>query len=519
MTTIRIPVFERGEECQDAPREEASWMVTDRQVRRLHKLMNTENTKAAAAMKAGMDEKTARKYARSDKLPSEIKRAHTWRTRRDPFEDVWEELRRRLKINPGLEAKTLFEDLQRRYPGKFSDGQLRTLQRKVRRWRALEGPPKEVFFDQEYQPGILCQSDFTSMKALGITIGGQIFEHLLYHFVLPYSNWETGSVCYSESFEALSGGLQNALWELGGVPIVHQSDSLSAAVQKLDHPEEFTQRYSALLRHYGLKGRRIQPRSPNEIGDVEQRHNRFKRAVDQALMLRGSRDFESRRAYGEFLTQMFRQLNAGRRERFQQELKVLRRLPLKRFPAWKREDVTVSSGSTIRAGRNVYSVNSRLIGERVRVRLYAEHIEVWYAQRCVEKMPRLRGEGKHRIQYRHIIDWLVRKPGAFENYRYREDLFPSSRFRMFYDSLKSRHTVQKAAKEYLEVLHLAAKEGESLVDTALECLQKLGLPFSASEVKMVISNWKAFPPPKAQVHIEEVDLKSYDALLDEKEVV
>jgi len=481
--------------------------------------MNTEKTKTAAAMKAGMDEKTARKYTRSDKLPSEIKKEHTWRTRTDPFEEVWEELRRKLEINSGLEAKTLFEDLQRRYPGMFSDGQLRTLQRKARRWRALEGPAKEVFFDQEYHPGILCQSDFTRMKELGITIGGELFDHMIYHFVLPYSNWEAGTICYSESFEALSDGLQNALWELGGVPEAHQSDSLSAAVHKLDHPEEFTQRYSALLRHYRLKGRKTQPRSPHENGDVEQRHNRFKRAVDQALMLRGRRDFTSRKAYGDFLKRMFGQLNSGRKARLEEELKVLRRLPLRRFPAWRREDVRVSSGSTIRAGRNIYSVNSRLIGERVGVRLYAEHIEVWYAQRCVEKIPRLRGEGKHRIEYRHIIDWLVRKPGAFENYRYREDLFPSSRFRMLYDGLKSRHTVRKAAKEYLEVLHLAAKEGESLVDRALESLLRLGGPISASEVKMIVSNWKASPPPKARVYIEKVNLKNYDGLLSEKEVV
>ena len=494
-------------------------MVTDRQVRRLRKLMHTEKTKAAAADKAGMDEMTARKYMGLDRLPSEIKKEHTWRTRGDPFEEVWEDLRKLLQINPGLEAKTLFDELQRRYRGRFADGQLRTLQRHVKRWRALEGPPKEVFFDQEHHPGKLCQSDFTSMKDLGITIAKQLFEHLLYHFVLPYSDWETGAPCFSESLEALSLGLQNALWELGGVPQAHQSDRLSAAVHKLDHPEEFTQRYAALLRHYGLKGRKTQPNSPHENGDIEQRHYRFKKAVDQALMLRGSRDFETRKDYEAFLREIFMQLNAGRKARFQQEVKTFRRLPRQRFPACRREDVRVSGGSTIRAGRNIYSVNSRLIGERVQVRLYAEHIEVWYAQRCVEKIPRLRGEGKHRIQYRHIIEWLVRKPGAFENYRYREDLYPSSRFRMFYDGLKSRHTVHKAAKEYLGVLYLAATEGESLVDRALESLLRLGGPISASELKMIVSHWKASPPPKAQVHIEKVDLKSYDGLLDEKEVV
>jgi len=494
-------------------------MVTDRQVRRLRKLMQTEKTKAAAADKAGMDEKTARKYLRAGKLPSEIVKEHTWRTREDPFAGVWEEVKRKLRINSGLEAKTLFEDLQRRYPGRFADGQIRTFQRHVKRWRALEGPPKQVFFEQEHCPGKLCQSDFTSMNGLGITISKQPFEHLLYHFVLTYSNWETVTICFSECFEALSAGLQNALWEAGGVPEAHQRDQLSAAVQKLDHPEEFTQRYGALLRHYGLKGRKSQPKSPHENGDVEQRHFRLKKAVDQALMLRGSRDFDSREDYQAFLRKVFRQLNAGRRARFQQEVKTFRRLPRRRLANWKPEDVRVSPGSTIRAGRNTYSVDSRLIGERVRVRLYAEHIEVWYAQRCVEKIPRLRGKGKHHIQYRHIIEWLVRKPGAFENYRYREDLFPSSRFRMLYDRLKSRHTARKAAKEYLDVLHLAAGEGEALVERALECLLELGGPITAAEVKMIVSNWKATPPARVQVHIEKVDLRSYDGLLAEKEAI
>ena len=129
------------------------------------------------------------------------------------------------------------------------------------------------------------------------------------------------------------------------------------------------------------------------------------------------------------------------------------------------------------------------------------------------------GEGKHHIQYRHIIEWLVRKPGAFENYRYREDLFPSIHFRMAYDRLKAQHSVQKAAKEYLKVLQLAATEGESLVEQALESLLELGGPISASEVQLIVENWKAAPPPAAQLRIETVDLKRYDGLLLEKEVM
>ena len=200
-----------------------------------------------AAAKADMDEKTARKYRSLGKLPHEVRVEHFWRTREDPFDDVWAGVEEKLRINPGLEAKTLFEDLQRRYPGRFGDGQLRTLQRRVKIWRALQGPPREVFFPQVHKPGELCQSDFTSMNSLGVTIQRQPFEHLLYHFVLTYSNWEAGTICFSESFESLSEGLQNALWELGGVPERHRTDRLSAAVQKPDQPEEFTQRYRALL--------------------------------------------------------------------------------------------------------------------------------------------------------------------------------------------------------------------------------------------------------------------------------
>lgn len=494
-------------------------MVTDRQVRRLVKLVQKGKTKAAAADKAGMDEKTARKYLRLGKLPSELEVEHTWRTREDSFVEVWEEVKGKLEVNPGLEAKTLFEYLQRSYQGKFFDGQLRTLQRKLKVWRALEGPPKEVFFAQVHRPGELSQSDFTSMNELGITIGGAPFEHLVYHFVLTYSNWETGNPCFSESFESLSFGLQRSLWKLGGVTEAHRTDRFTACVQKPDHPEEFTQRYQALLRHYGMEGRKIQSRKPHENGDVEQRHHRFKRAVEQSLMLRGSRDFSSRKEYEAFLEKLFQQLNAGRKEKLTEELKVLRRLPTHKLPACKPVRVKVSSGSTIRVDNNTYSVDSGLIGEEVRVRVYAEHLEVRYAQKCVEVIPRLRGEGKHKIQYRHIIDWLVRKPGAFENYRYRDELFPTSRFRMAYDRLKKRHTAQKAAKEYLRILEMAAKEGEGLVDDILKGILQLPIDVVAGDVEMFVESNKRLTRAEADVEVAQPDLGAYDALLNAGEAV
>jgi hypothetical protein len=492
-------------------------VVTDRQVRILMELLGKGKSLITAASKADMDEKTARKYRELGKLPSDIKVDHTWRTREDPFIEVWEEVKGRLEINPGLESKTLFEDLQRRYPGEFADGQLRTLQRRIKIWRALEGPPKEVFFPQEHHPGELCQSDFTHMKSLDVTIQSQPFDHLIYHFVLTYSNWETGTICFSESFESLSEGLQNALWELGGVPKMHRTDRLSAAVKKPGNPEEFTQRYKALLNHYNLQGHKTQPESPNENGDIEQRHYRFKKALDQSMMLRGSRDFPSREEYREFLRKLFTQLNTGRRDRFKEEQEVLSRLPLKRLESCKRLKVRVGPSSTIRVNHNVYSVHSRLIREMIEVRLYMEYLEIWYAQQRIETVPRLRGEGKYQIQYRHIIDWLVRKPGAFENYRYRDALFPTHRFRMAYDWIKERRP-KKAAKEYLIILSLAARRNETMVDYALGTLIDNEQPITIESVTFIMDSLDQIPSP-AEVTIEKVDLGAYDALLSLREEV
>ncbi len=492
-------------------------MVTDQQVRRLFRLSKTESNEELAAAKAGMDAKTARKYLRLGRLPSELRRERAWLTRPDAFAQVWDEVRSQLVVNPGLEAKTLFAELQRKYPGCFADGQLRTLQRRIKRWRATEGPHREVYFLQRHEPGRLCASDFTHMTELGITVGGQSFPHLVYHFVLTYSNWETATLCYAENFESLAEGLQNALWELGAVPAHHRSDSLSSAVNNMTDPKEFTKRYEALLGYYGLKPEKTQPGRANENGDVEQRHYRFKRALDQALMLRGGRDFDSVAAYQQFLKELLAQLNAGRRGRLAEEMAVMAPLPERRMESAKRERVRVDSGSLIYVDRNAYSVSSRLIGERVEARLYLDRVEVWYGQRKVEELPRLRGRGKHRVEYRHIIDWLVRKPGAFENYRYREDLFPSSRFRMAYDALRESKP-HRAAKEYLKILDLAAKQSEAQVENVLRTLLEQEGEISAEAVELRLASGEAAAPITA-VQVAPVDLTHFDELFAAREVV
>ncbi len=475
-------------------------------------LVNKEKTLAIAADKASMDVKTARKYLELGLLPSQVKKDHTWRTRKDPFEEVWDELEPFLKENPGLEAKTLFFYLQSQYPGRFKDGQKRTLERKVKRWKAFEGPGKEVYFPQVHYPGVLSCSDFTHMDSLGVTIESIAFSHLVFHFVLTYSNWETGTICFSENFESLSEGLQNALWQLGGVNRKHRTDNLTAAVYKDLCGKEFTPRYKSLLAHYGLEGTAINAGCANENGDVEQSHYRFKKAVDQSLMLRGSRDFKSRQQYEMFIAKIFKQLNSGRRERFLEELKHLRQLPKLRLDDFKKLRVKVRPGSTVSIRPNVYSVPSRLIGEWVDVRLYSEFIEVWYAQRRIEQIERLRGEKPHRIQYRHVIDWLVRKPGAFENYRYRDDLFPCTTFRMAYDWLKEKNP-GKSSKEYLQILYLAAKETESGVKHALLTLFAQGEIISSDAVKALLNGQQAELSWVQNVCVKDVDLSDYDELL------
>ena len=491
-------------------------MVTDRQVRLLMELDGKGEAKETSAAKAGMDEKTARKYRRLGRLPSQVKAPHLWRTREDPFTDIWDKAREILALLPGLEAKTLFEYLQREQPGRFADGQLRTFQRRVKQWRALEGPMKEVCFPQIHYPGDLSESDFTYMNSLGVTIRRQPFPHLLYHFVLTYSNWETGTVCFSESFESLGQGLQDALWKLGGVPRRHRSDRLSAAVHNACKREEFTVRYQALLKHYRLDGEKIRAGEAHENGDVEQRHFRLKRALDQELLLRGSRDFDSREEYAAFLERFFADLNAGRKKRLGEELAVLGRLPERRFDDHRWIRARVGLASTIRVVDNSYSVSSRLRGETVDVKIGAEELEVWYGRKRVEKIPRLRGKDGHRIDYRHIIDWLVRKPRAFENYRWKEDLFPTTRFRMAYDSLRRDNALQ-ANREYVGLLYLAAKESEAAVNEALRRLLEQEAPISLEAVRRIVLSGEKLEPAR-EIHVQAVDLAHYDQLLGAAEV-
>ncbi len=470
-----------------------------------------EMSLAALAAKAGMDVKTARKYLAAGRLPSQMKIPRDWRTRQDPFAGFWPEVEALVKEAPGLQARTVFEELQRRHPGKFADGQLRTLQRRIQVWRGLHGPDQEVYFPQTHHPGRIGQSDFTWMNSLDVTIAGQLFPHLLYHFVLTYSNWEYVEVCFSESFESLSTGLQNALWTLGGVPETHRTDHLGAATLGGREREDFGAHYMALMRQYGMTPTKNNAGSSHENGDVEQAHYRLKQRVDQALLLRGSRDFSNRAEYQRFLRDEFMAKNRNRSKRFQEEQGVLKPLPAFRLNDYREYQVPVSSWSTIKVGHNTYSVPARLIRHEVTARLHIDRVEVYFAGQCVCAMERLHGPGKARIDYRHVISSLVRKPGAFANYRYREEMFPSTVFRRAYDRLMEQDP-SHASRRYLEILEWAAMNSEAAMETALHelidtdedlCFEKL------------VSKAESPVEEALEIDIPAPDLLAYDSLLQE----
>ena len=250
-------------------------------------------TQVQAAAKAGMSERTAHNYEQAGKLPSELKRPRTWRTRANPFEEDWPWVVEQLERDPALQGTTLFALLCQRHPDRYRPTQLRTLQRQIAAWRALQSPEREVIFEQVHTPAERAESDFTHMDDLGVTLAGEPFPHLLYHFVLTYSNLEAVRLCFSESFEALAEGIEQALWQIGGVPKAHRTNHLTAAVTQLpkEQREEWTARYLALMSHYGMEPTWNNQGIAHENGDVEQAHHRFKEALDQALRVRGSRDF------------------------------------------------------------------------------------------------------------------------------------------------------------------------------------------------------------------------------------
>jgi hypothetical protein len=487
-------------------------MVTDRQVKRLRKMIEEGKTLGAAAAAADMSERTARKW-KSGLLPSQAKQPRQWRTRSDPFCEVWEtDVVPLLQQDEHgiLQATFLLERLQEQHPGRFHAGHLRTLQRRLSDWRALQGPEKEVIFPQEHVPGREGAFDFSSGNELAVTIGGQFFAHLLFEFVLTFSGWRAVSLAFSETFEAMLHGIQAALYKVGGVPAVWRSDNLSAATHELkDAGRQLTRKYRQVLDHYGAQSTRITPGEAHQNGKVEGAHRTLKSVLEQELLVRGHRNFESVEAYAVFVQSVEVKLNRHTEAQLAIERERLLPLPSAALPEYTVYQSVVRCWSTVCVGGRIYSVPSRLKGRDVEIRQYAERVEIWFRGQKTETMPRLRGEQHHRIDYRHVIWSLVRKPGAFARYKFREELFPSLVFRHAYDALV-RCRGERADVEYVRILHLAASTMQRDVEAALSVLLEQAEPFDYHDVKSLAAPERPVIP---QVHIPQADPSEYDRLL------
>jgi len=492
--------------------------ATDAQVRIIMRERSKGKTQEQAAAKANLkSRKTAGKYEGLGKLPSELKKLREYRTRNDPFEDNWLEAEKMLEKAPELEAKMLFEWLCEQHPGKYQEGQLRTFQRRVSNWRVFN-ESQELSLEQVRQPGEMLQTDGTWMTELGITINGQAFPHLLIHSVLPYSNWEWGRVAQSESLLAIRLGVQSTLLKLAHVPKIHQTDNTTAATHQLGleasekslEERGFNEEYLQLMAHFGMEPQTIHVSSPNENGDIEAANGAFKQAVKQHLLLRGSTDFDSLEAYETYLWQIMEKRNRLRSKKLAEELAVMKPLQASLWPEMREMRVRVNRAGLIRVQSNGYSVPSGLKGKQVKVRVYEWHIEVWYANRRVETLPRLIGAKKYHINYRHVIDTLLRKPGGFRNYRHQADLFPRTVFRQAWDALQKRLSPRRADIAYLRILKLAAKGLETDVAAVLEELLASKQVWDDQTVAdRVHPRQLKIPGLKA----ETVNLQEYDRLL------
>ena len=445
---------------------------------------------------------------------------HTWRTRPDPLEAIWPRALEMLRDAPELEAKALFAHLAEGRGEEIKPGLLRTFQRRVRAWRLAEGPEKEVFFTQDHQPGRTLAVDWTDMGGVGITIEGKVYAHKLFHAVLPYSNWEWAVRAYSESALSLRGGLKATLERLGRVPQEILTDNSSTATHQLKRgaaERGFNEEYLGICAHFGIVPRTINVGRPQENGSCESSHGHLKRRIRQHLLLRGSRDFASEEDYDRFLIDVLESANRLRSARLGEELAAMGERTFGELADYRELMVTVGNNSTIRVRKMRYSVPSRLIGVKLLARIYENRIVLLAGAQEVAQLPLNRGDRGVVIDFRHVIGHLLRKPGAFAGYRWREEMFPAPVYRAAYDHLE--RTGQDADRRYLEILKVAADEGQTAVENALEQLFGAMKPLiNAQEVRDLLETWQDLKREWRERKPLEVCLSDYDELLGGVEV-
>ena len=491
--------------------------LTDHQVRFYMRLRHTD-APAAAAAKAGFSPATAYRLEQDPRPLSPQDRPRRSRRRPDPLAGVFEEeIVPLLETSGSLRPIALFEELMRRRP-ELPPSVRRTLERRVRAWRAVNGPERDIVFRQVQVPGRLGLSDFTDTSALGVTIAGAELPHRLYHFRLAYSGFEHAHVVLGgESFVALAEGLQDALWVLGGVPEEHRSDSLSAAFRNLDRAaaDDLTRRYAALCEHYGMTPTRNNPGVAHENGAIEGPHGHLKRALEDALLLRGGRDFATLELYRRFVAELVSRRNRHRQARIEAERVALKPLPVRRTDDFEIVSVLVTSSGGFTLRRVFYSVPSRLVGHRLRVHLYDDRLELFLGGSPILTLPRglrdPRGRHNHVIDYRHVIHALRRKPMALLHLVYRDQLFPREAYRQTFDRLVDRLEARAACRLMVGLLALAHEQGceAELAECLAEDLAAKRIPDLGALRRRFAPALESLP----EVEVRLGALRDYDALL------
>lgn len=472
---------------------------------------------AVAAARAGFSTATGYRLVQDPRLPSH-KQVPRGRRRPDPLEQIFEaEIVPLLKAAPGLRAIAVFEEMRRRHPD-LDPGVRRTMERRIRAWRALHGEEQEVIFRQVHAPGAMALSDFTDMADLGVTVAGVPLDHRLYHFLLAWSGFEHAHVILGgESYVALAEGLQNALWALGGSPAQHRSDSLSAAFRNLDADAraDLTLRYDALCEHYGMTPTRNNRGVAHENGAIESAHGHLKRTIRDALLLRGSCDFDDLAGYRRFVDEVVGRRNRRNAARIDAERAHLKPLPGRRTSDYEETIVTVTSTSSFTLRKVFYTVPSRLIGHRLRVRLYDDRLELFIGGTQLMTLPRGRaaGNGKHGhvVDYRHVIHSLRRKPMALLGMVYRDQLFPREAYRRTFERLIERLPAPAACRTMVALLALAHERG-----CEAELAELLAAALAGDDLPDIVALQARFAPdPEAlpTVVVELVPLSTYDDLL------
>jgi hypothetical protein len=495
--------------------------ISDQQVF-LFMTQRRQHTQAIAATKAGISERSARRIENDPRLPSQKKRERHWRTRADPLELVWPRVEELLKIE-GIISVTIFETVQDEFGEEaVPDSVRRTLERRISRWRALNGGEKEIFFPQRHEIGRQGLSDFTVCDELRVTIAGERFDHRLFHFCLARSGWEHAAVVLGgESFSALSEHLQDALWKLGGVPAEHRSDSLSAAYKNLDADaqRDFTRSYEDLCRHYGMCATRNNRGVAHENGSIESPNGHLKRRLDQALRRRGTRDFASIEDYRRFVEEEVAKQNRRRAALVDEERRVLKALPPRRTTDFTLISADVTRNGTVSLDRVTYSVPSRLVGRRLHAHLYDDRIELFCGPDKVMTTTRVRvkhPDRGHSVDFRHFIGNLRRKPGALRYLVYRDALFPTHAYLRAWQALDAAIDARQACRDMVALLDIAAN------GNCIDALgQRIEAALDANKLPDIAKLKGEFLPTtraRADVTIPPPDTKGYNCLLASTQV-